>query len=297
MGEPVDRNLWGELEPEEEEEEEEEESEEESEEEEEPQAMTVDGMQTPSGLETPSGMASVVSTVAGGLETPDFLELRKNASRPTPDVDSGPRSLYQVVPEKQTSVRGLMGSERGYDVSAVSSGSAIPVLGSEERSNKVRFTRRVKSYVLTSSVSLTAPRFRRRRFHRCGRAGRYVYGGPAPQVRSTLAGLCWCAGLQGGLLGHDSQGDVEQEAEGGQGQGETKREGLQVLGLLSPCCSLCLPRPLVAFTCRSVFCCHLVASSCCRMAIRILSDSARGPWTISAGLGCERRTCQFEVRS
>lgn len=138
MGEPVDRNLWGELEPEEEEEEEEEESEEESEEEEEPQAMTVDGMQTPSGLETPSGMASVVSTVAGGLETPDFLELRKNASRPTPDVDSGPRSLYQVVPEKQTSVRGLMGSERGYDVSAVSSGGAIPVLGSEERSNKRR---------------------------------------------------------------------------------------------------------------------------------------------------------------
>nr|VWO98897.1 Arf family GTPase [Ganoderma boninense] len=136
MGEPVDRNLWGELEPEEEEEEEE--SEEESEEEEEQQAMPVDGMQTPSGLETPSGMASVVSTVAGGLETPDFLELRKNASRPTPDADTGPRSLYQVVPEKQTSVRGLMGSERGYDVSAVSSGGAIPVLGNEERSNKRR---------------------------------------------------------------------------------------------------------------------------------------------------------------
>ncbi|PIL24379.1 hypothetical protein GSI_14132 [Ganoderma sinense ZZ0214-1] len=136
MGEPVDRNFWGELEPEEEEEEEE--SEEESEEEEEQQAMPVDGMQTPSGLETPSGMASVVSTVAGGLETPDFLELRKNASRPTPDVDSGPRSLYQVVPEKQTSVRGLMGSERGYDVSAVSSGGAIPVLGNEERSNRRR---------------------------------------------------------------------------------------------------------------------------------------------------------------
>ena len=150
MGEPVDRNLWSELEPEEEEEEES--SEEESEEEEEQQAMSVDGMQTPSGLETPSGMASVVSTVAGGLETPDFLELRKNASRPTPDVDSGPRSLYQVVPEKQTSVRGLMGSERGYDVSAVSSGGAIPVLGNEERSNKVRrpaFTRRVRSCVLT----------------------------------------------------------------------------------------------------------------------------------------------------
>ena len=83
-------------------------------------------------------MASVVSTVAGGLETPDFLELRKNAGRaPSEATDSGPRSLYQVVPEKQTSVRGLMGSERAYDVSAVAGGGAIPVLG-DERSNKVR---------------------------------------------------------------------------------------------------------------------------------------------------------------
>ena len=134
MGEPVDRNPWGELEPEEEEEEESE-SEEESEEEDEQQSALMEGMQTPSGLETPSGMASVVSTVAGGLETPDFLELRKNATRAQSEVDSGPRSLYQVVPEKQTSVRGLMGSERGYDVSAVA-GAPIPVLG-DERGTKV----------------------------------------------------------------------------------------------------------------------------------------------------------------
>jgi len=135
LGEPVDKTSWGELEPEEEEEEEEEESEEE---EEEPADASMEGMQTPSGLETPSGMASVVSTVAGGLETPDFLELRKNA-RPSADAgDSGPRSLYHVVPEKQTNVRGLMGSERGYDVSAVSGGGAIPVLGGEERGSKKR---------------------------------------------------------------------------------------------------------------------------------------------------------------
>lgn len=103
--------------------------------------MATDGLQTPSGLETPSGMASVVSTVAGGLETPDFLELRKNAGgRAQSEVsDTGPRSLYQVVPEKSTSVRGLMGSERGYDVSAVSGGAAIPVLG-DERGSKVRST-------------------------------------------------------------------------------------------------------------------------------------------------------------
>ncbi|KIK68056.1 hypothetical protein GYMLUDRAFT_155584 [Collybiopsis luxurians FD-317 M1] len=130
MGEPVDKEPWGELEPEEEESESE--SEEESEEEEEESTVApTDGLQTPSGLETPSGMASVVSTIAGGLETPDFLELRKSSARaPSEAAETGPRSLYQVVPEKQTSVQGLMGSERGYDVSAVSNPSAaIPVLG------------------------------------------------------------------------------------------------------------------------------------------------------------------------
>lgn len=119
----------------------EDESDEESEDEDDETPAPTDGMQTPSGLETPSGMASVVSTVAGGLETPDFLELRKHSSSARASseaVDSGPRSLYQVVPEKQTNVRGLMGSERGYDVSAVA-GAPIPVLG-DERGTKVSFT-------------------------------------------------------------------------------------------------------------------------------------------------------------
>ncbi|EDR06444.1 uncharacterized protein LACBIDRAFT_157663, partial [Laccaria bicolor S238N-H82] len=136
VGEPIDKELWGELEPEEGTSItfEEEESEEESEEEEANEPAPFDGLQTPSGLETPSGMTSVVSTVAGGLETPDFLELRKGRSVSEAVESSGPRSLYQVVPEKQTSVRGLMGSERGYDVSGVS-GAPIPVLG-EERGTK-----------------------------------------------------------------------------------------------------------------------------------------------------------------
>ena len=117
-------------------EEEESESEEEEEEEEEAETAPADVMQTPSGMETPSGMTSVVSTVAGGLETPDFLELRKNAGRSQQETsDTGPRSLYQVVPERQTSIRGLMGSDRAYDVSAVA-GSNVPVLG-EERGTKV----------------------------------------------------------------------------------------------------------------------------------------------------------------
>jgi splicing factor 3B subunit 2 len=81
-------------------------------------------------------MASVVSTVAAGLETPDFLELRKTSAAPARD-EIGSRQLYSVLPEKQTSVRGLMGSERGYEVSGVV-GASVPVLG-EERETKVRF--------------------------------------------------------------------------------------------------------------------------------------------------------------
>ncbi|SRR6266576_2567177 len=49
------------------------------------------------------------------------------------------RALYQVVPEKRTSIRGLVGSDRAYDVSAVSgAGAAIPILG-DNRSAKVCF--------------------------------------------------------------------------------------------------------------------------------------------------------------
>ena len=138
MDEEVDEEgeeLDEEIDEEGEEEGEEEESEEE-EEEPEQEAPPADGFQTSTGMETPSGMHSVVSTVPGGLETPDFLELRKNAARPEP-ADAGPRQLYHVVPEKQTSVRGLMGSERGYDVSSFGGGAQVPVLG-EERGTKVR---------------------------------------------------------------------------------------------------------------------------------------------------------------
>jgi len=86
---------------------------------------------------TPSGMTSVVSTVAGGLETPDFLELRKGRSGSEAVESSEPRSFYQVVPEIQTSVCGLMRSERGYDVSAVA-GAPITILG-DKRGTKVRY--------------------------------------------------------------------------------------------------------------------------------------------------------------
>lgn len=114
--------------------EDEEESDEEEEEEDRP-AAPADGLQTPSGLETPSGFASVTSTVPGGLDTPAFLDLRKQ--REGTDVDEGPKSLYQVIPERENRMRGLMGSERVYDVSGLQNAGGPPVLGQEDRGTKV----------------------------------------------------------------------------------------------------------------------------------------------------------------
>ncbi|KAK4687924.1 splicing factor 3B subunit 2, partial [Tremellales sp. Uapishka_1] len=139
-GEQVDRELWGEIEHIDEESEEE--SEEEEEEEEAPikpsKSVPAGGTETPSGLATPSGYNSVVSTVPGGLETPDFMELRKNNRAESEDVraaPSGPRELYQVVPERETTSRGFMGSSTAYDLGKV--GNVGPkVLGVDDRGTK-----------------------------------------------------------------------------------------------------------------------------------------------------------------
>lgn len=125
----INREHWGEIEimEAEESEEEEEEDEEEEEEDEEEDEEPVDGMETPSGLATPGGYQSVASTVPGGLETPDFIELRKRrAAREETDEPSGPKELYRVIPERETSVKGFMGSSTAYDLSA-----AAPVLGDD----------------------------------------------------------------------------------------------------------------------------------------------------------------------
>lgn len=120
------------------------ESEEEEEEEEEEEDLLDsghapdEGFQTPSGLATPSGLNSVTSTVPGGLATPDFLQLRKE-SRAESDVSATPvpRDLYQVIPERQVSASGFMGSSTAYDVASVSApGQGARVLGQEDRGTK-----------------------------------------------------------------------------------------------------------------------------------------------------------------
>ncbi|PGH00614.1 splicing factor 3B subunit 2 [Blastomyces parvus] len=131
QGEPVEKELWGELQPPEEESEEEE-SEEEEEEEEEEEGGT--GLQTPSGLETPSGMVSTVPSEFGGAESVvGEFDVRKHRGTET-EESAHPRSAYQVIPEHQTQVRGFFGGDRAYDLKAAQSN--IPVLGSEDQSRK-----------------------------------------------------------------------------------------------------------------------------------------------------------------
>ena len=133
----VDKTLWGDLDPDAEESEEEEDEDEDEAEDQEP--TSGEGLQTPlrQGLETPSGFASVASTVPGGLETPDFLELRKRRETTT-DTDGGgpPKQLYQVLPEQRNAVSGFLGSDRAYDTRNIGTGN-IPILGVDDRGQKV----------------------------------------------------------------------------------------------------------------------------------------------------------------
>jgi len=76
----------------------------------------------------------VASTVPGGLETPDFLELRKRRETTTDtEADAGgpPRQLYQVLPEQQTAMRGFLGSDRAYDTRNIGTGN-VPILGVDD---------------------------------------------------------------------------------------------------------------------------------------------------------------------
>ncbi|KAK0385583.1 hypothetical protein NLU13_6761 [Sarocladium strictum] len=141
LAEPVERTLWGELQPREEESEEEEsEEEDEEEEDDEDDGDRRAGLETPSGLETPGGYASTVAP-DHGIETSiaGEMDLRKDRSHRSgheTEESLAPRSAYTVLPERQVRASGFFGSERVYDLS---SSSAIPTLGGEdERSRSKR---------------------------------------------------------------------------------------------------------------------------------------------------------------
>lgn len=55
------------------------------------------------------------------METPDMIELRKRRIEDSMDQGGDTPALYQVIPEKKTTVGGaMMGSAHIYDVSSVS---------------------------------------------------------------------------------------------------------------------------------------------------------------------------------
>jgi splicing factor 3B subunit 2 len=128
QGEPIEKELWGELQQQEESEEEDEE-EDEDEDEEDGGA----GIETSTGLETPSGMTSAVPTEIGGTETVSEFDLRKRRGTET-EVSSHPRSAYQVIPERQTRVEGFFGGDRVYDIKAAQQQGPghLPVLGQDD---------------------------------------------------------------------------------------------------------------------------------------------------------------------
>lgn len=137
QGEPVEKDLWGELQASEGEDEsdEEEDEEEGSEEEDAADEDRETGIHSPGGLETPSGMASAIPSEFGATETVSGeFDVRKHHRGTETEESVHPRSAYQVIPEKQTNVQGFFGGDRAYDLST--SSGAPPVLGVDDQSRK-----------------------------------------------------------------------------------------------------------------------------------------------------------------
>ncbi|KAI0856531.1 hypothetical protein F4860DRAFT_492639 [Xylaria cubensis] len=132
-GEPIERNLWGELQVPEEESEEEEEDEEEDEDEEDIGA----GLQTPSGMETPGGITSTVPTEYGTHteSVAGEMDLRKQRRGFETEESMHPRAAYTVLQERQSRAEGFFGSDRVYDMK---NAGDMRVLGQDEDSSRKR---------------------------------------------------------------------------------------------------------------------------------------------------------------
>jgi splicing factor 3B subunit 2 len=132
-GEPVEKTLWGELQPPEEEEEEEEEddSEEEGDEEE-------DQDEDLRGMETPAGLQSTVPSEFGGMESVSgSFTLRKQRHGTETEETTGPRSAYQVLPEQAVRAQGFFGSDRKYDLKGTQQAPKnVPMLGAQDATKK-----------------------------------------------------------------------------------------------------------------------------------------------------------------
>ncbi|KAJ5934650.1 hypothetical protein N7466_004197 [Penicillium verhagenii] len=135
QGEPVEKDLWGELQASDESEESEEDEDDEEEEEDDDEEEAEAGTQSPTGLDTPSGMASAAPSEFVGTESvAGEFDVRKHHRGTETEESVHPRSAYQVIPEKQTNVQGFFGGDRAYDLST-SSGKP-PLLGVDDQTRK-----------------------------------------------------------------------------------------------------------------------------------------------------------------
>lgn len=131
QGEPIEKELWGELQPPEEESEGEEEDDDEEEgADDDDRGDTSVGTMTQTGIKTTGGIASTVPTEVGGTETVSEFDLRKRRGVDT-EESSHPRSAYTIVPERQAVVEGFFGGDKVYDLKAAQQAN-IPVLGQED---------------------------------------------------------------------------------------------------------------------------------------------------------------------
>ncbi|KAI9756097.1 MAG: hypothetical protein M1835_000772 [Candelina submexicana] len=134
LGEPVEKNLWGELQ-EPEEESEDEESDDDEDEGDEDDVGT--GLQTPSGLTTPGGMASTVPSEFGGAESvAGEFDLRKQRRGIETEESIHPQSAYQVLPEREIRAQGFFGGDRAYDLRAAQGNQNLPLLDQDDRNRK-----------------------------------------------------------------------------------------------------------------------------------------------------------------
>lgn len=130
QGEPVERDLWGELQAPELSDDGSEEDEEDDEEEDEES-----GVQSPSGLETPSGLTSAVpSEYAGAENVAGEFDVRKHYRGTQTEEYTSHKSAFRVIPERQAHVQGFFGGDRVYDLN--DSPGNLPVLGAEDQNRK-----------------------------------------------------------------------------------------------------------------------------------------------------------------
>ncbi|KAJ5164698.1 uncharacterized protein N7500_006528 [Penicillium coprophilum] len=136
QGEPVEKELWGELHESEESEQESEAEEDDDEQEEESDEEGVGaGTHSPNGMETPSGIDSAVpSEFVGAENVSGEFDVRKQHRGIDTEESVHHRSAYQVIPERQTNVEGFFGGDRAYDLSG--STGRPPVLGADDQTRK-----------------------------------------------------------------------------------------------------------------------------------------------------------------